>query len=295
MSQIALDLLVGVFHRMPIKSGLTKLSFNRLLDWLMAGGAEFRPAQLRDGNWIEVKTNDYHGRILYLFGTNDPKVEQTANSLLEASDVFLDIGANYSSIGLSASHAVGSRGEVHLFEPQKALADRVHAAIRAGGYANVRLHRCGLLDRDDKLILRSPSHHSGMATFAQSKRSASFEVVEVCEVKEISAYVGPLIAGRRFGAKLDIEGSEPAVMPWLLAQPNLSFLIFEAASNQAKLYSAVKEAGLLLYGLKRHPLKLIASRVDHFDEMKAFHDLVAVRKSSGPKETHPRGLSQVTK
>jgi hypothetical protein len=131
-----------------------------------------------------------------------------------------------------------------------------------------------------------------MATFAQSANSASFKVVEECEVKEISAYAGPLIAGHSFGAKIDVEGSEPAIMPWILAQPNLSFLIFEAASNQAKLYEIVRNFGLLLYGLKRHPLLLRVSRVDHFDEMKEFHDLVVVRVQNGPKETHPLKLTR---
>jgi FkbM family methyltransferase len=294
MSQVALELIVKVFHRAPIQSGLTRLSFNRFLNYLMAGGPDLRRARLRDGNWIEVKANDYHGRILFLFGTNDPKVEQTANALLQPGDVFLDIGANYASIGLSASHVVGSRGSVHLFEPQKKLADSVQIAIDAGGFANVHLHRVGLLDRDDKLVLRSPSYHSGMATFARAETGFSFEVVEECEVKEISAYVGPLIEGRRFGAKVDVEGSEPAIMPWLLAQPNLAFLIFEAASNQDKLYRSVRDAGLLLYGLARHPLKLIASRVDQFSEMSKFHDLVAVKLVKGPKEIHPRGLSQAS-
>jgi len=116
-------------------------------------------------------------------------------------------------------------------------------------------------------------------------------VVEDCEVKEISGYVGPLIANNRFGAKLDVEGSEPALMPWLLAQPNLSFLIFEAASNQASLYDSVRNSGLLLYGLRRDPLRLRADRVDHFDEMQKFHDLVAVKLSNGPKQAHPKNLS----
>jgi hypothetical protein len=47
---------------------------------------------------------------------------------------------------------------------------------------------------------------------------------EECPIREIGSYAGPLITGRNFGANLDIEGAEPKVMPWLLAQPNLRFL-----------------------------------------------------------------------
>ena len=207
----------------------------------------------------------------------------------------MDIGANYSSIGFSASHVVGTGGAVHLFEPQKTLADRVQKAIEIGKYENVRLHRLGLMDRDARLVLRSPGHHSGMATFSDHDRSGGFENTEECEVKEINSYVGPLVKGRPFGAKLDIEGSEPAVMPWLLAQPNLVFLIFEAAHNQSTLYREVRNAGLFLFGLKRHPLKLRAVRVDEFSQIALYHDLVAIRLPIGihiPRESHPRYLAR---
>jgi FkbM family methyltransferase len=290
------DILAKVFHRLPIQSGLSALSFNPILARLMANVPPVLPAQLRDGNWIDVTTTDYHGRVLYLFGTNDPKVEHTANALLKPNDVFLDIGANYSSIGLSASHVVGQGGAVHLFEPQKMLADRVEKTIKTGNYTNVYLHRLGLMDRDAKLSLKSPGHHSGMATFADHDLSTSFEKTEECEVKEIGAYAGPLVTDRPFGAKLDIEGSEPTVTPWLLSQPNLIFLIFEAVHNQAQLYEEVRNAGLSLFGLKRHPLKLRVVRIDEFPQMALYHDLVAIRLPAGtaaPKETHPSRLARL--
>jgi len=295
--QLILDALISLFHHLPIRSGLSALSFNPIVNRLISRAPQVAVAKLRDGSSIEVTTSDYHGRILYLFGTNDPKVEQTANSLLGAGDVFLDIGANYSSIGLAASHVVGPRGMVHLFEPQRLLGDRVQAVIDGGSYPNVRLHRLGLMDCDGRLTLKSPTSHSGMATFAVHGGSEAFGEVEECEVREIGAYVGPLVANRTFGAKLDIEGAEPTVMPWLLVQPNLRFLIFEAAANQRALYEAVRTAKLVLYGLKRHPLKLRLVRVDEFAEMSRFHDVVAIRIPDGasrPAEVHPRFFAKVT-
>lgn len=281
---------VAVFHRAPLKSGLTTLSFNAVINHLIKSIPTTAKARLSDGNFIEVSTDDYHGRVLYLFGTNDPKVGETANALLRPGDVFLDIGANYSSIGLSTSHIVGRDGAVHLFEPQKLLCNRVQATINGGGYGNVCLHRVGLMDRDDILTLQSPAHHSGMATFADTDGNSYFEKTETCEVREISSYVGPLVEGKPFGAKLDIEGSEPAIMPWLLRQPNLKFLIFEAAHNQKELYGAVMSSGFALFGLKRHPFLLRAIRIDKFSDMEKFHDLVAVRWTQQvrpPRSAHP--------
>ncbi len=281
LTKAILNATMHIFRRLPVKSGLTALSFNPVTNKLMAGVPSIAKARLRDGHWIEVSTADYHGRILYLFGTNDPKVEQTATELLGKGDVFLDIGANYSSIGLAASHIVGPTGLVHLFEPQKQLGDRVQAAIEAGPYTNVRLHRVGLMDCDSMMVLQSPTSHSGMATFADHEATGSFDHVEECQVKEIASYAAPLVAGVTFGAKLDIEGAEPKVMPWLLAQPNLSFLIFEAAHNQSELFESVRSAGLALFGLERNILKLRLIRIDNFSEVALFHDLVAARIPDG--------------
>jgi FkbM family methyltransferase len=286
-------LIAELYRRLPIKSGVTRLSFNPIMDRLMKGYEEPIPATLKDGNKITVDPSDYHGRILYLFGTNDIKVSMNANAFLRSGDVFLDIGANYSTIGLAASYAVGPTGAVHLFEPQRRLADRVEAAVRAGGYTNVRLHRVGLMDENASLTIKAPSYHSGRATFVEHDQTSDFDVTEICEVREISAYVGPLVAGRYFGAKVDIEGSEPKVMPWLLAQPNLRFLIFEAAHNQRLLYEQVRSSGLTLFGLERDLLRLRISRVDRFDDMGRFHDLIAVRIAGAalaPDHIDPRKL-----
>lgn len=284
--------LARVFHMLPIKGGLTRICFNPLIEFLIGSEPTASLARLRDGNLIEVSMADYHGRILYFFGTNDPKVQETTSCLLQPGEVFLDIGANYSSIGLAAASVVGPKGFVHLFEPQKLLGNRVQDAIEAGKYSNVRLHRIGLMDKDDTLVLHSPSYHSGMATFADHDGASAFNVAETCEVKNIATYVAPLVNGRPFGAKLDIEGAEPKVMPWLVDQPNLSFLVFESAHNKSLLFETIRASGLVLYGLKRTLLRVRLSRIDGFSEVARFHDLLAVRidERIAPKSTSPRAL-----
>jgi FkbM family methyltransferase len=286
-------IIAAVYRRLPIKSGVTRLSFNPLMNRLMDDCHDPMVAKMKDGNRIAVDPTDYHGRVLYLFGTNDIKVSMNAQAFLRKGDVFLDIGANYSTIGLAASATVGPTGAVHLFEPQTRIGDRVEAAIRAGGYENVRLHRLGLMDEDGTLPIKAPSHHSGRATFVMHDRASNFEVIEECPIREIGSYAGPLIKGRNFGAKLDIEGAEPKVMPWLLAQPNLRFLIFEAAHNHTKLYSQIRESGTTLFGLDRDPLRLRLSRIDSPADMRRFHDLIAVRLGSGisaPAHFDPRNF-----
>jgi FkbM family methyltransferase len=286
---------VSAFYRaLPIKGGQTRLSFNKTINSLFAERRELVEAKVWGGARVMVDPHDYHGRILYLFGTNDIKVSLNANTFLRSGDVFLDIGANYSSIGLYAARAVGPAGAVHLFEPQSRIADPVAAAIAAGGFANVHLHRCGLLDVETTLTIRAPANHSGRATFAQHDMATDFESVEDCVVHEVGGYVGPLVAGRPFGVKIDIEGSEPRVMPWLLGQPNLKFIIFEANHNHRELFDLVAGSGLRLFGLERRALRLRLGRIDTLDDMLRYHDVIALRLKPGfePQPSmHPAQLA----
>jgi FkbM family methyltransferase len=275
---IAMRVYSSVLHAFPyIKSGVTSLSFNAVTNLLFARCTEPVVAKLLDGTLIEVAPNDHDGRVLYLFGTNDPKVQATAHGLLRAGDVFLDIGANYSTIGLSAAERVGPTGHVHLFEPQERLCRSVKAAIARTRLTNVVLHRVALMDRDGEMQLSRPRDHSGMATLVDYGADRSDWETEVVPVRSIASYVRPLVVRRQFGVKLDVEGAEPVLMPWILSQPGLKFLIFEAAHNRADLFDLVRQAGCHLYGLCRNVFRTRLRLVRTISGMAAHHDLVAVR------------------
>jgi FkbM family methyltransferase len=253
-------------------------------------------ATLRDGTRIRVSPNDYHGRILYLFGTNDPKVAHVTRWLLRGGDCFLDIGANYSSIGLAASHVVGPEGRVHLFEPQRELGDRVEEAIRQGGYGIVTVHRIGLWDRDDELQLTQPVNHSGMATFVPREKTDKWRVTDSCPVRDVATYLPPLVEGRRFGVKLDVEGAETRILPWLMRQAGLRFVVCEAAHNQGDLLEMLAGRGFVLYGLVRHPVLYRMERIRDLGDLDAFHDCVTVRIPAGveaPERTSPKSLGKM--
>lgn len=281
-------------RRIPISSGLTPLSFNRITNRLFANCSNPIKATMRNGVRIDVDPNDYHGRILYLFGTNDPKVQAVAEALLRRGDRFLDIGANHSSIGIQVSEVVGNEGQVHLFEPQLVLCERVQAAIDQSALKNIHLHQIGLMDRDGELTLSMPAHHSGMATVISDISNEQWKKQTV-QVRDVSAYLTPIIDGNAFGAKIDVEGAEVYIMPWLLRQPTLRFVIFEAAHNQRELWDMIKASGLTLYGLERVVITKQVTRVDVWEQMARYHDLVAVRLRPGEstaKVTTPSRLGQ---
>ena len=82
-------------------------------------------------------------------------------------------------------------------------------------------------------------------------------------------------------------------MPWLLAQPNLRFLIFEAAHNRAVLYDQVRASSTTLFGLERDLVRLRITRIDAPADMRRFHDLIALRIAPGvavPSHFDPRTL-----
>jgi FkbM family methyltransferase len=286
----------ALLHRAPIRSGLTVLSHNRLTHRLFAGCDGPVEAVMHNGVRIEVDPNDFDGRVLYLFGTNDPKVEATARGLLRPGDRFLDIGANHSTIGILAADRVGPTGQVHLFEPQRTLCDRVQAALDRAGLTNVHLHRVGLMDHDGELVFARPRNHSGMASFVIEHAPERWRT-ETATVRDIATYVPPLIGEHGFGAKVDVEGAEMRLIPWLVRQLNLRFLIFEAKHNQRQLWDTVIAAGLVPFGLSRrlaHIFQARLARIRAFEELARFHDVVAVRLRAGvepPDLTIPRALA----
>jgi len=276
----------AALHAFPwVRSGLSRLSFNFITNPRFAECGETITARLLNGAKIDVPPNDYHGRILYLFGTNDPKVQLTVSALLRPGDVFLDIGANYASIGLLAASRVGPEGRVHLFEPQESICRAVDEAISRARLTNVVLHRVALLDRDDRMTISRPRHHSGMATLVDTGRNQSDWETKEVPVKNVATYVEPLVRGVPFGAKVDVEGAEPAILPWLIGRPNLRFLVFEGAENRELLWEMLQEAGLTLFGLCRNVFVHRLRPVRSVSAMSAHHDLVAVRLTDAPNAT----------
>ena len=278
----SMRLYARLLRLIPIAGGLTRLAFNTWTNQGFSRVSGTTYARMLNGMSISVDPRDYHGRILYLFGTNDPKVHHVAQALLDIGDRFLDIGANYGSIGLLASDRVGSNGQVHLFEPQPHLCQAIRQVLASSKRSNVYLHEVALMDRDDVMWLARPTGHSGMATLVKHCDQTAWDKLTV-DVRDIAAYVQPLIDAKPFGAKIDVEGAEIYLIPWLLKQPLLKFVIFEAAHNVDQLWALVRASGLQLYGLKRTLFAKQLTRIDDVEHMQRYHDVVAVRVNGLPR------------
>lgn len=282
LTMTVLRLYAALLRKATPNSGLTKLAFNPVMNRLFAKlqrqGQHCLPTTTLEGVPLEVDIRDHDGRILWLFGSNDFKVSRLARALLRDCDVFLDIGANYATVGLSVASCLGPTVPVHLFEPQPALADTVAAGIAAAGLADaVKLHRCALYDSAGTLTLRVPATHSGMATLEADKMLRGETRAIAIPTEDTAAYVAPLVGERSFGVKIDIEGAEPKVLPALVAMPGLRFCIFEGANNQEDLFDLFTRAGFALFGLRRSVLRVTLGPVATVEEAAQYHDLLALR------------------
>jgi FkbM family methyltransferase len=194
--------------------------------------------RLRSGHEIVVDVHDHDGRVLHIFGTGDIKVGELTQSLLREGDCFLDIGANYGSIGLAASGAVGVEGPVHLFEPQPPLATAIRKAIDGDALPQrLHLHQAAVSDRAGQLNLYCAPHHTGLASLSPDPtRRRDWNAIEVA-VLDIYSVLQQHVAPRDFGVKLDIEGHEPKVLPAILDDPGCRFAITEACSNAEEIFT----------------------------------------------------------
>lgn len=267
-------LSVGL-HMLPLKSGLSALSNNGLALWSCDGISAAR-ARLRNGLWLEVNPQDYNGRMLYLFGTPDPKVVAVCQNLLRAGDVFLDIGANYGAVGLMCAEIVGVSGQIHLFEPQRALCESIRRCVAEAGMSRCRVHEVALLDRDGQLTIAAIPGHSGAASLVRAALGA--QAIETVAVRAAAPAIAAAVRDLPFGAKLDVEGAERDVLPAIVAQRGFRFVVFECNRRDERdwAWGFHHQGGLRYFGLRRTMWRVCLEAIADRKAMDGFHDLLAI-------------------
>src|SRR5262249_53738286 len=160
----------------------------------------------------------------------------------------------------------------HLFEPQPRLCQRIRQALARVPSGRVQLHEVALADHDGMLSLSVPPGHSGAGSLVRHTTGA--EQVRV-PVRAAAAYVRPLLAGRPFGVKLDVEGAEAMILPELLRLEGLRSVTFECnRPHEANgLWDLARAAGLQVFGLRRTLVNVVLDRLDSSQGMQTYHDL----------------------
>lgn len=292
-----LNILLLNLYALPLRLirpnvGLTTLSFNRFTNALFRNAPNPLVAHLPCGAKIDIDPQEYHGRITWMVGSGDWKVSRTVNALLSPGDMLLDIGANYGSIGFEAAVKVGPEGEVHMFEPQARVADRLTVAMAGAPFNNVKLHRLALSNKDGEVILAGPAQHSGMATIIDSDTlERPRDHSETVQMRDTAPFIRPLVENRSFGVKIDIEGAEPMVLPGLVEQEGLKFVVFEGANEQRWLWDFFTGAGFTIFGLERSIRRSQISPLASFDDWSKYHDFLAI-KTDQTFPDKPTGLGE---
>lgn len=286
---LKLRLLSRVGRRYPLLSGLLRFSDHpRYRQWMNALEGEAH-ATLRNGLRLAVDPHDLNARMLCLFGTPDPKIILLLRNLLQPDDLLLDMGANYGAVGLLCHDVVEPEGRVHLFEPQPELCKRIRQSLDKADLPHVRLHPVALLDREGEVNLSRPTNHSGAASVTCSHgKDQHLPVAAV----NLATYLPPLLNDRPWVGKLDVEGAEPMLLPWLLDHPRMRVLVVEAASlkKNEQLWRDLCDRSMSVFGVPRALMRLVLHKVRRPADLARYHDLVIARVPDAPQRITPREL-----
>ncbi len=286
-------ILVPLLHRYPFSGGILRLANFQWIFREIDRSPSDVIARLRNGVPIRVRFGDFDGRVLYLFGRPDPRVVDLLLALAKPGEVFFDIGANHGAVGFLISDRVGPGGAVHLFEPQPGLCARIREAQQASSRPWIELHECGLLDDEGELELWETPGHTGVATFAGKQAEDAFAVR--VPVRDLRKQLPPLVKGRSWGAKVDVEGVEMRLLPALLSMPGMRYLVSESShlDDPGLLWKVVRQNGHVLFGVSR---SVLASRLIPLAgpaEIPKFEDVLIAHLGEGPAITRPVAARQI--
>jgi len=287
--------LIG--HQLPLKSGLMRIATHPLMRRIKPTLSHPFDVRLRNGIRVTVGPDDLNGLILSLFGTEDPKVVGICSTLVQSCDLLLDIGANYGSVGLLCIKQMNPKGRIHLFEPNPRLARMLEQVAEDQLNGEVVVHPIALADHDGSIGLSFPDgNNSGSASIIIDQTTHSTKTVEV-PVRSTRSYLSNIVDNATFGVKLDIEGAERFVLPWIVCQPNLRFVVFECTHFDSDFdwFTPIKKAGLLLFAIERKFLTVRLSPISTPSDAAPFHDLVAIRPRHEMSSSRTIGLRQLAK
>lgn len=131
----------------------------------------------------------------------------------------VDVGANVGTYTLRFARAVGSRGWVHAFEPQRPIFHMLAGSVALGGYTNVVCHQLVVGARTGKVELPqfdyskplnfgSVEFGPGQMEALDQERKYDPERVEYVPVMPLDSWDYP----RLDLLKIDVEGMERAVL-----------------------------------------------------------------------------------
>ncbi len=200
-------------RRFPLRDG--KGYFYERLHTTLAPGERFATARLVRGFCLELDLEDPDQRRMYFYRDYDERAEaDLVQNLLQAGEVFWDVGANIGFFTLLAATVLNHTGEVAAFEPGHQAYRRLERNLSLNPYKNISLHQVAVSDREGEAVLHLAADLAdGRASlYASGPGEADQTLEQPCHTVSLDDY------GERLGLrsphfmKIDVEGAEPLVL-----------------------------------------------------------------------------------
>jgi FkbM family methyltransferase len=200
-------------RRFPLRDGKGYL-YDKLHP-ILVPEERFVAARLVRGFSLELDLKDPDQRRMYFYGDYDERYEaDMVPRLLEAGEVFWDIGANIGFFTLLAATVLNHTGEVVAFEPGRQAYQRLERNLSLNPYKNIHLHKVAVADREGEAVLHlSADLADGRASlYASGATGPNQPLQQSCHTVSLDDY------GERLGlhpphfVKIDVEGAEPLVL-----------------------------------------------------------------------------------
>lgn len=196
----------------------------------------------RSGARLPVDLRDRIQRYMW-GGCFELEVLRALSRLLAPGAVFVDIGAHIGFFTILSAHLVGEAGQVHAFEPDPILFERLRA--NTSGLPQVKLHELAISGRSGKVIFRRGiPGESGWGTLMDlpGRQCQDVQSMTLDEWVRRNADVSRIDV-----MKVDAEGSELAILaggertlsswrPRLLLEVNEPLLHHEGTSGEALIH-----------------------------------------------------------
>lgn len=161
-----------------------------------------------DGRQLYVDTRNDSYKYVYFLGEYEAVISNILRRLVNPGDVCLDIGANIGWYTTLFQKLIGTRGQVHAFEPVPHIFDHLGRNVKLNAPPdNVTLNNCALGNEEKNVELHvftdMPDGHSSISTFDH----ANFETF-TCKMMTLDSYLSEHKIGNVSIVKIDVEGAE---------------------------------------------------------------------------------------
>ncbi|MBZ5693764.1 MAG: FkbM family methyltransferase [Acidobacteriia bacterium] len=181
------------------------------------------PARRRIHNVLfEYDLNHYRGTAPMYFGSYALLVVEAMKRFLNPGDVFFDVGANIGYLSAIGADLVGTRGQVHCFEPVPAYFERLRRLAELNPDYSIAANPVAAGETPGTCtiyVTREP----GQSTLVRSYKTGP-EIVSTLEVPvvRLDSYIAARNIGRVALIKIDAEGFELPVLKGLQSYFDIS-------------------------------------------------------------------------